>query len=234
MASTANKAAREVELKLAVTDGDALAAVASLAGGSADAPEQQENTFFDTKALSLDKGRYTVRVRLAAGVSFLTFKGPGVAPSASQSGALTSRVEEEWIISSGEAELMLAAQLDPLFWLQERQDLSAAQRAVADRLAELAAGEPLVPVASFHNERTRVYTSLDVAGAARPVTLELDRTTFPDGTLAAEVELELDDDAEAGAFESALRQLLERASAGPAPAASKAARVFAWVRAQHS
>lgn len=230
MARAAKGATTEIELKLAVKDGDALSEVERLAGGQSDPPVLQDNTFFDTPSLALDGARYTVRVRLEGAVAFLTFKGPAL----EERGALTSRVEEEWVIATGEAQLMLAGQLDPLYWLEERQDLSPAQRAIAEHLRALSGGEPLVPVASFQNERTRVYTDLDVGGARQPITLELDRTHFPDGTLAAEVELELDAGADARAFEGALRELLEQAAAEPAPAKSKAARVFAWKRAQTS
>lgn len=224
--------AEEIELKLAVDDDAALAAISSAAGGRRDAPVLQENTFFDTASLSLDEARFTVRVRREDGIDRVTFKGPSE-PRGS-GGALSSRVEEEWIVSSGEAELMLAGELDPLYWLHERQDLQPAQRAFAERLKTLAGEAALVPVATFHNERQRVHAELDVGGGSRPVTLELDRTSFPDGSAAAEIELELEPGADAKAFELALRLLCERAAVKPTTTTSKAARVFAWVRARRA
>src|SRR5690606_25957756 len=116
MANAAKASGREIELKLAVKDGDALAAVERLLGGTPEAPVLQENTFFDTRALALDAARYTVRVRREGPVALLTFKGPAL----EKSGPLSSRVEEEWVITTDEAARMLDGELDPLFWLEER------------------------------------------------------------------------------------------------------------------
>jgi inorganic triphosphatase YgiF len=216
---------REIELKLAVEDGDALAAVADAIGGDADAPVLQENHFFDTEDLALDKARWAVRLRYEAGVAFITFKGPSKG-----SGAMTDRAEEEWIISEGEADDMARGELDPVYWLTERQDLIKEQRAVADALVKLAAKKPLSPVGKFENERTRIYSNLKVGGKEEPIVLELDRTAFPDGTLAAEVELEIDAGSNAKAFEAALKAVCKGANVETKTASSKAARFFSWVR----
>jgi len=208
--------ASEIEFKLLVRDARALQAVAAAAvarGARVEAPVLQVNHFFDTVGGELRARDAIVRLRDEGGRWILAAKG-----AAEQAGELHRRTELELDVTEGEAERILAGQLDALRALElglGSLDLLASLRAAVGQRA-------LVPAGAFENERTRVGP---LAVDGRELYLELDRTRFPGDATHHEIELEVPEGLEGPAGEL-LRELVAASGTEGTPAASKAARFF--------
>ena len=209
---------REVEFKLRVDGPAAFEALARAAGARPSPAVVQTNHFFDTADRALGRGRHTLRLREEDGRFRLTAKGPG-----ERAGVLSSRAEEEAEITPAEAEAILHDKRSALDALETHAEPRA--RGLLAAMRTLLAGAPLRHAGAFQNERATLRVPLDVGDRVRPVTLELDRTTFPGNQVHHEVEVEIAD-ADAAAVERALRAFLERAGVAWRESSSKAGRFF--------
>jgi len=203
---------REFKLRL---PGAAHAAVARRFADWPAARVRQTNHFFDTAGGALRAARLALRLREEDGRFALALKGPEL-PAA---GGLAVRAEVERALGAAEARAVLAGERAALDLLAEEGGAL-----VAEARARVA-GQPLLRIGGFENERLRLGPRPFPAGAA-PVVLELDRTRFPDGTLEHELELELPEGADPAALADALQALCAELGIPFESAPSKAARCF--------
>lgn len=209
---------REVELKYRLPDEAALTAVARLAAGMELGTVHQVNHFFDTRDRALDRNRLVLRLRNEDGRHWVTAKGPSTVGS----GALAVRDEVEVEVSQKVADRLLDGTDSPLAALATTAQALAPALWVA--LSQTLLGQPLVRIGQFENDRRRILWH--PAGSRLPVTLELDRTTFPGGIRHYEVELELSPDHDPQGIHGALATLLRDAGVEASPASGKAKRFF--------
>ena len=168
----------ERELKLELTEAEARRLQAAC--GPAERILIQRNTYLDTRDGCLRARHYGLRLRHERQGDregyILTLKGP-----TRRSDAMVVRSEDEVALSATAATEILAEGLRP-------------ERAPLERLKELAEELGLahiVSLGSMENERT-VLVLRDVPVAR----LELDRSRYPDGSIAYELEVELPEAAE--------------------------------------
>lgn len=211
----------EREFKLQLPDEAALARLRAEFAGAPSATARQVNHFFDSRAGTLRAARLALRLRDEDGRFALTLKGPRQG-----GGSVSVRAEEELALAPEQAARILAGERCPLAAL-ELGGLAASTLVQAARRT-LGAGN-LVRLGAFENERTRLGP-LQLAADVPALTLELDRTRFPDG-LACELELELPPHVAPAPIEAALRALFTRLGYAWRPAGNKAARFFAALEA---
>lgn len=225
---------REVEFKLQLRgEADFETLLGRIEGGPSEVPAAllQVNHFFDTAGESLACAGQALRLRVEGEGQgehhLLTAKGPALA---GHERTLTVRPEEELAISRAQGEAVLAGELDPLALLSaapagESSDLLASMR-------ERVAGQRLRELGSFRNWRARTGP-LTLAFGGEPLALvfELDKSEYPDGSVAYELEVELEQ-ALAERARAALRALFEAAGLEWSSAPSKAQRFRAALGAR--
>jgi inorganic triphosphatase YgiF len=210
----------ETELKLRLPDDAArqrLLALLLRPGIALPEPSLQENHFFDTEDDALRRNECALRLRAEDGRWELALKGPALSTG---DAALHVRGEEQRTLDARAAAAVLDGSRSPLDLLLETRP----QASLVRRVRELVGREPLVPKGSFRNERLRLGP--EQLARAWELCLELDRTTFPGGTIDQELEVELRESRQAPAVLAALRALLREAKIEWAPASSKVARLF--------
>lgn len=220
-----NNHGREIELKLRVDDLAGLVRIAQVAGGVPERTAHQTNSFFDTEDRALGVTGLILRLREERVENttrfFLTGKGPGA-----RDGSLTNVVEEEIEIDAPTAQ-SLREGADPTVPLDvdppsRRNVVAAMRRALA--------GRPPRIIGTFMNERIRLPTTLQVAGADVPVVLELDRVAFPGGIVHHEVEMEVPAGVDPHAAADAFHALFAKAGVAGRVSPGKARRLFAALR----
>jgi uncharacterized protein YjbK len=88
--------------------------------------------------------------------------------------------------------------------------------------------EPLKYIGMFRNERIILPEyKLEAGELSTKIVFELDSSTFPDGSVEHEIEVEISDTTHADEIRRALTTLLEQAGISWTTAPSKAARFFA-------
>lgn len=184
----------ETELKLVLDDRTALGAVLAHLGPEREALEQR-NVYFDDPDGAWKAAGFAVRLRAEGGEHRLTVKTKG-----RDDGDFVARGEWEATISADEA-------------ARWADDGDALVRAVADLLGRHGATLPPELAA----------TTLEVSGSMRnlrrraglpgfdALTVEADETTYPNGDVRFEIELEVPDAAKARDAVDALRAVFERA-----------------------
>jgi len=215
----ADRPRHEVEIKLRVPDGAALAAVEAAAGGVARGVVRQVNHLFDTADLDLQEARSMLRLRDEDGRFSVTAKAPETAEC---DGLLTRRREAEVEVDAALAERIRAGDLSPLEPL--RADPGCGD--VVALLVEHGRGKPLRLVGRFETVRRRRAAALDCGGTDVDLVLELDTVTFPGGVVHHEVEVEVPGGVDAVAVKEAVDELFARAGVRPWSTSSKAARFF--------
>jgi|GEM_PF-611964 len=211
---------KEVELKLRVPDGQALEAVQKAARGVPEEVVQQINSFFDTRDLVLNEAKYAVRLRQEDGRFFVTAKGPS---TESLGGAIASRGEQEVEIHAALAKKIKEGEVSPLSPLEGG---SEQRRELVARIRKLAGGKKLIRIGEFKNERRRIGVRLQSPGGPLPLVLELDKTTFPDGSVHHEVEVEIPKDLHMEMVKDAVERLFADAGVRGESTTSKAERFF--------
>jgi uncharacterized protein YjbK len=221
---------QEVELKLRVSDYEALKKVAAASGANLDAltPAQQTNHFFDSPDLRLRQARYAVRLRQEDHRFILTVKGAH--PDAEFGSALAIRIEEETDVPPAEAQSMIDGVLSPLAFFRLRVDAEegeAAQRRqmLVRRLFDVLGEGTLKRLGQFSNRRWRA--PVEILGAN--LELEFDEATFPGHIVHHEVELEFPRDLGTDEVEAAFRGLFDKAGVEGNQAPGKATRFFAAI-----
>ena len=210
----------EDELKMRVSDATALDAVEGASGGAAQSVVVQVNYFFDTADLDLNQAKYIVRLRDEGGRFFVTAKAP---EKKALGGVLTKRREAEAEIDAALAAGIKSGQVSPLLQLQAGDDWC---RELVEQIQEMVGAKPIQLVGQFENERRRRATKLEARGQTLDLVLELDTTTFPNGTVDYEVEVEIPKGLDVDLVKEAVDDLFARAQVRPSAASSKSARFF--------
>jgi uncharacterized protein YjbK len=188
---------REVKIRLAAEEACRLAE----ALGCPLRTTHQRNHYLDTPGGALRRRGYGLRLRTEQESHkiqrfLLTLKGPTTIR-----GVVTEREEQEIEVDRATAEAILAEKVElPRLGLHLPGALSASPTPLA-----------LICLGASENERRTFRLGLDSArNSGTGLVLELDRTTFPDGSVDYEAEIEMQDLA-APFPEAAVRALLARA-----------------------
>ena len=215
----------EIELKFQLASQAELDVFTRALGGRVGPSLAQENHFFDTPSLALNRAKHTLRLREEAGREpLLTAKGP---ERHSADGLLSEKEEVEARIAPSLADALLRSEASALDALQS---LAGPEHPLCLELRRLRGDETLARIGSFKNTRTPVQATLSVLGRSRTLSFELDHTTFPDGSVSHEIELELGEEwseAERRGAADAIVAILRRNDIEPGNTASKAKRFFA-------
>lgn len=192
---------QEIELKRRLVGPDAAERLLALLGPVASDVEQV-NHVFDTADQALHRARHSLRLREEPGRFILTAKGP----SRGVGGSVSTRAEAEAEIEPELARRLLAGQGDPLGELRRRVT-DAAFESLWAGLEQARASQPLGKLGQFQNRRRAVQVAIS---PELRLTVEVDRTRFPNGRVDDEVEIELPRPELAGEVET---WLTERAAA---------------------
>jgi len=216
---------REIEFKFAVADQQAfrrLLAYLNLPDALLDQSVKQINHFFDSAAFCLRHHDLAIRLRQEAERYRLTLKGE---QQASEGTVLSNRIEHEVALPNATALALLQGTTDPRQVIRRYFDDSASTML---ELIQSACGDAsLVRVGDFINERIHLPPiSLPTVESAARVVFELDTSTFPDGVVDHEFEIEISEDHDATNLQAALIELLKQAGIDWSSAPSKARRFF--------
>ncbi len=202
----------EREFKAMLEDAAERDRILSVIGGSIRVLAQR-NLIFDTPTGALAAARLSLRLRNEDTHWLLTAKGETQTDPAS---LLTSRGEAERPVHAALALHLAAGTAAPLPLLREAAPAPMAH-ALADAIEAAACGAPLGIVGEFRNERT--LCPVIIAGGL-PITVALDCSEMPDGSVEHELELEVPHSALAPAA-AFLDDLMRRAGVPLRPALSK-------------
>jgi uncharacterized protein YjbK len=176
----------------------------------------QRNLLFDTRARVLAAAGLSLRLRHESSAWWLTAKGTPREDGTGHPALLSARGEAERMVRPLMAMHLAAGTADPLPLLRGAEPAASAL-GLAAAIEHAAAGAPLLVVGEFRNERTLCATALP---CGRPISVALDRSEMPDGTVEHELELEVAR-AEIMPAASWLEGLLARADIPLRPAQSK-------------
>jgi len=185
----------------------------------------QVNHFFDSRALCLHDKTFVIRLREEGEKSILTIKGEHALPQRGNS-ALSNRVEEEVAIPRQAAVDLLHGRISPQ---QAIRDYFKSKSASILQMIKAACNDQdLVHIGEFSNVRIHLPpVRLAVANTSETLEFELDTSTFPDGNIEHEIEIEISEHSDATSIEAALIELLQQAGIEWYTAPSKAKRFFA-------
>jgi hypothetical protein len=208
----------EIELKRRLAGADAADRLLAVLGPVA-SDVQQVNHVFDTPDRGLHRARHTLRLREEAGRFILTAKGPsrGVGVSVSV------RSEAESEIEPDVARRLLAGEGDPLAELRQRVT-DAAFDGLWEGIEQARSGQPLGELGQFLNRRRTVQV---VVSPALRLSVEVDRTHFPNGRVDDEVEIELPRPELAAEVEAWLAERASAAGIETQPSTAKFGRFYA-------
>ena len=230
-----NPQSREIEFKFGVPDRLAFERLIKHLGLSPDHLEKgitQTNHFFDSSALCLRNQGFVIRLREQNGAPILTIKGEQQSPQEG-SGVLSNRFEQEVGLPAETAGKMLAGKLPPREAIARNFGSDAGT--LLDIIENACGGEALVHVGAFRNVRIILPdTELTLVDISERVTFELDTSTFPDGSVDHEIEIEITPHSPASDIESALIDLFRHAGIDWFPSPSKAKRFFAALAADNA
>jgi len=185
----------------------------------------QINHFFDSQALCLHKKHFVIRLREEKEKNILTVKGE---KSNQQHGTsvLSNRIEEEVMIPRLAAEDLLQGRISPQQAINDHfKDRSAS---IVQMIETACNDQNLAHIGEFSNVRTHLPpVMLAVADTSETLEFELDTSTFPNGSVEYEFEIEITEHNNAASIEAALVELFQQAGIEWHPAASKAERFFA-------
>lgn len=218
---------REIEFKFGVNSKQAFEQLVAHLG----LPENlltegvtQVNHFFDSQKLCLHKKHFVIRLRQEKDKNILTVKGKKANQTQGTS-VLTDRVEEEVTIPPPAAEDLLHGRISPLQAISDHfEDRSAS---IVQMIKTACKDHKLVHIGEFSNVRIHLPpVTLAVANDSEKLEFELDTSTFPDGSVDYEFEIEITEHDNAASIEAALVELFQQAGIEWHPAASKAERFF--------
>ena len=218
---------REIEFKFGVSGSGAFGRLVhhlELPESVLNAGVTQTNHFFDSASLCLHCRHFVIRLRESNGSSLLTIKGEAQSGKTG-SAVLTDRVQEEVAIPNSVAADMLQGLTAPRRVIRDHfRDRSAR---ILRRIDDACHEEALVRIGAFTNERIHLPpVELPTPSGSETVEFELDTSTFPDGRVEREIEVEITAHSDATGIEAALVHLLEQAGVAWYQAPSKAERFF--------
>lgn len=186
---------QEIEIKFRVESEEMLIALENCAKNafpySSVNQVHQTNYFFDTPDLFVRSQGIGVRLRKEETRYFLTLKGPNTSKKKSASTAVTQRLEFETEISETLATQLLSGKHDPIWVVEQLDNLEARMKNTRDHLLtllkSLCEGKTLALIGSFTNTRKILPVTIE----GRSMKLEFDRTQFNTSAMQFEVELEI-------------------------------------------
>ena len=185
----------------------------------------QVNHFFDSPSLCLHKKHIAIRLREQKDKNLLTIKGEKTLQPRENS-VLSNRVEEETAIPGQAAEDLLHGRIAPQQVIKDHFKSKSAP--VLSMINTACDGQGLVQIGEFSNVRIHLPpVALPGANTGEKLVFELDSSTFPDGSIDHEVEVEIAEHTDAALVESALVDLFRQAGIKWHSAPSKAERFFA-------
>ena len=221
---------REIEFKFAVADTQAfrhLLAYLNLPDALLDRGVRQINHFFDSTTFCLRQQALAVRLRHEAGRYRLTLKSE---QQSRVETVLSDRVEHEVDLPDATALALLRGTTGVRQVIRQHFDDSAST--VLQLIHSACVDAPLVHVGEFINERIHLPpVDIPIVDSTANVVFELDTSTFPNGAVEHEFEVEIAEDQDAAAIETALIGLLEQAGITWSSAPSKAKRFFSVITA---
>jgi uncharacterized protein YjbK len=221
---------REIEFKFGVSEKQAfyqLVAHLKLAESALTEGITQINHFFDCPSLCLHKKHFAVRLRQEKDKNLLTVKGEKT-PQQKENSILSSRVEEEAVIPRQTAVELLHGKITPQQVI--RDHFKNKSEPILTLINTACNDQPLVHIGEFSNIRIHLpAVILPGASSSDKLEFELDTSTFPDGSIDHEIEVEIAEHTDAARVESALVELLQQAGIEWHSAPSKAERFFAAI-----
>ena len=185
----------------------------------------QVNHFFDSPSLCLHKKHFAIRLREEKDKNLLTVKGERTLPP-DENSILSSRVEEEVAIPRQTAVDLLHGRIAPQQAI--RDHFKSKSPPILTMINSACDDQGLVHVGEFSNIRIHLpAVVLPGANNSDKLEFELDTSTFPDGSIDHEIEVEIAEHTDAALVESALIELFQQAGIKWHSAPSKAERFFA-------
>jgi len=189
----------------------------------------QVNHFFDSQALCLHKNHFVIRLReeKEKKKNILTIKG-GQESGQKGDSVLTNRIEEEVVLQQEAAVDMLHGLVSPRQIIGKHFKNRSAP--LLQMIESACNDQDLVHIGEFSNVRVHLPpVTLKVGDSTEKLEFELDTSSFPDGRIGYELEIEISELTDAVGIEAALVKLLQQAGIEWHTAASKAERFFAAV-----
>ncbi len=218
----------EIEFKFAVDNAEAfnnLVVQLGLPESVLNNRVTQVNHFFDSPSLCLHDADLAVRLRVQNRKNIFTTKGKS-SYHAEDRQELSQRIEQETSIPDHAAHDLLEGHITPEDII--KQYLPSHANTLLEMLEHTCVDEPLKYIGMFRNERIILPEyKLEAGELSTKIVFELDSSTFPDGSVEHEIEVEISDTTHADEIRRALTTLLEQAGISWTTAPSKAARFFA-------
>ena len=187
----------------------------------------QTNHFFDSPGHCLHNHHFVIRLREENNRYSLTIKGEQQSPPDGGS-VLSNRIEEEVVLPAESARAMLDGSITPRQVVKEHFSSRAAS--LLNMIEAACDQQALVHIGDFRNLRIHLPPVLLPAGnTSERVVFELDSSTFPDGKVDYELEVEISEQSDAKSIETGLKELLRQAGIEWQTAPSKAERFFAAI-----
>jgi len=224
---------REIEFKFGVSEKQAfyqLVAHLKLPESVLTEGVTQVNHFFDSSSLCLHKKHFAIRLREEKDKNLLTVKGEKKLQPEENS-VLSNRVEEEVAIPRQTAVDLLHGRIAPQQAIRDHFKSKSAP--ILTMINTACNDQGLVHIGEFSNIRIHLPpVILPGANSSDKLEFELDSSTFPDGSVDHEIEVEIAEHTDAVRIEAALIVLLQQAGIEWHAAPSKAQRFFAAISSQ--
>ena len=221
---------REIEFKFGVSEKQAfyqLVAHLKIPESVLTEGVTQVNHFFDSPSLCLHKKHYAVRLREEKDKDLLTVKGEKT-PQPKENSVLSSRIEEEVVIPRQTDVDLLHGEITPQQAI--RDHFKSKSASILTMINTACNDQALIHIGEFSNLRIHLpAVILPGAISNDKLEFELDTSTFPDGSVDHEIEVEITEHTDAALVESALVELLQQAGIQWHSAPSKAERFFASI-----
>jgi uncharacterized protein YjbK len=221
------KPSREIEFKFGVPGKQAFYQLVEhlyLPESLLSAGVTQVNHFFDSTSLCLHNQHCAIRLREETGKYQLTVKGDKQ-HQPDENRVLSNRVEEEAVIPALTAVDLLHGKISPQQAIREHFDRKSAS--VLSLINTACNDQNLVHIGEFSNVRIHLPpVALPDISTGEKLEFELDSSTFPNGSIDHEIEVEIAEHTDAANIQAALIDLLQRAGIEWHTAPSKAERFF--------
>lgn len=221
---------REIEFKFGVPGKQAfyqLVAHLNLSASLLTEGVTQVNHFFDSPSLCLHKKHFAIRLREQKDKNLLTVKGEKTLQPKENS-VLSDRVEEEVAIPRQTAVDLLHGRIAPQQAI--RDHFNNKSTTILTMVNSACNDQDLIHIGEFSNIRIHLPpVMLPGVNTSDKLEFELDTCTFPDGSIAHEIEIEIAEHTDAVRIEAALIELLQQAGIEWHAAPSKAKRFFAAI-----
>ena len=217
----------EIEFKFAVDNAGAfnkLVEQLALAESVLNNSVTQVNHFFDSPSLCLKESDLAVRLRVQNKNNIFTIKGKSSYHSEDRQ-SLSKRIEEEASIPDHAAHDLLEGHIAPSDII--KQYMPAQADTLQEMITHACNDESLKYIGMFRNKRIILPEyKLETGDISTNIVFELDSSSFPDGSIEYELEVEISDTTHADEIHHALTAMLEQAGISWKTAPSKAARFF--------